>query len=360
MGIAHDGSFPLRALLDLSDIDRPEPLAGYQDQLLDVISSRLARGDDVLAVTAAIADANNLLTRRLLDLAQAHLGPPPCRYAWLVLGSQGRGEQVLSSDQDSAIAYESGLPADEPAVREYFAALSGMVVNALALAGLPLCAGGYMATNWCRPMTEFQSLFHGWIDDPQPHALLWAQVFLDVQAGAGDLPIDPLERLLVAGGRRGPFRAQMARAAVMFRPSLTWWGGLRTTRATSGSRPQEASTAVRTLDVKASGTAPIVLLARLYALAAGSAAHSTVERLEAATGTLSPPDTAALIDAYRYLTGLRLRHQLEQIRAGFPADNRICPEQLPMQDRRRLRTALHVIRDVQEITARNFATHTVS
>lgn len=351
MGIAHDGSFPLRALLDLSDINRPEPLAGYQDQLLEVISGRLARGDDVLAVTAAIADANNLLTRRLLDLAQAHLGPPPCRYVWLVLGSQGRGEQVLSSDQDSAIAYESGLPEDEPAVRAYFAALSALVVNALALAGLPLCAGGYMATNWCRPMAEFQSLFHGWIDDPQPHALLWAQVFLDVQACAGDLPIDPLERLLVTGGRRGPFRAQMARAAVMFRPSLTWWGGLRTTRV---------ATDVRSLDVKASGTAPIVLLARLYALAAGSAAHSTVERLEAASGTLSPPDTAALIDAYRYLTGLRLGHQLEQIRAGLPADNRICPEQLPMQDRRRLRTALHVIRDVQEITATNFATHTVS
>lgn len=351
MGIPHSGSFPLRALLDFQDISRLDPLAGYQEQLLDVIGERLAQGDDVLAVTAAIADANNLLTRRLLDLAQVDLGPPPCRYAWLVLGSQGRGEQVLSSDQDSAIAYESGAPENEPAVREYFAALSGVVIGALAFAGLPLCGGGYMATNWCRPLAEFRSLFHGWIDDPQPHALLWAQVFLDVQACAGDLPIDPLEDLLVAGGGRGPFRAQMARAAVMFRPSLTWWGGLRTTRT---------STDVRTLDIKTSGTAPIVLLARLYALAAGSAAHSTVARLQTATGTLSPPDAAALIDAYRYLTGLRLGHQLEQIRAGLPADNLISPELLSVEDRRRLRTALHVIRDVQEITARNFATHTVS
>jgi CBS domain-containing protein len=351
MGMPESGSFPLRAVLDIGDIDRLEPLAGYQEQLLDVISARLAQGDDVLTVTTAIADANNLLTGRLLDLAEAHLGPPPCRFAWLVLGSQGRGEQVLSSDQDSAIAYESVLPGDEPAIRAYFASLSELVVNALAGAGLPLCGGGYMATNWCRPLTEFERLFHGWIEDPQPHALLQAQVFLDVQACYGDLSIEPLENLLVAGGRRGPFRAQMARAAVLFRPSLTWWGGLRTTRAAGD---------VRTLDVKVSGTAPIVLLARLYALAAGSAAHSTVERLEAASGTLSPPDADALIDAYRYLTGLRLGHQLEQIRAGLPADNLIRPEKLSAEDKRRLRAALHVIRDVQEITARNFATHTVT
>jgi CBS domain-containing protein len=328
-----------------------EPLAGYQEQLLETISPRLAQGDDVLLVTAAIADANNLLTTRLLDLAQAQLGPPPCRFAWLVLGSQGRGEQVLSSDQDSAIAYESGLPTDEPAVRTYFAALSDLVVGALAVAGLPLCDGGFMATNWTRPMTDFQALFRGWIEEPQPQALLWAQVFLDVQSCYGDLPIDPLENLLVAGGRRGPFRAQMARAAVLFRPSLTWWGGLRTIRTNRD---------VKTLDVKLSGTAPIVLLARLYALAAGSAAHSTVERLEAATGVLSPPDAAALTDAYRFLTGLRLGHQLEQIRAGLPADNLIRPEELMVEDRRRLRTSLRVIRDVQEITARNFATHTVT
>jgi CBS domain-containing protein len=203
--MAESGSFPLRAVRDVADIGRLEPLAGYQQQLLDVIAARFAQGDDVLTVTAAIADANNLLTTRLLDLAHAHLGPPPCRYAWLVLGSQGRGEQVLSSDQDSAIVYESGAPERDPAVREYFATLSELVVSALALAGLPLCGGGYMATNWCRSMTEFKQLFHGWIDDPQPHALLWAQVFLDVQACYGDLSIEPLENLLVAGGSRGPF-----------------------------------------------------------------------------------------------------------------------------------------------------------
>jgi CBS domain-containing protein len=95
----------------------------------------------------------------------------------------------------------------------------------------------------------------------------------------------------------------MARAAVLFRPALTWWGGLRTTRAPNDALKLDARKLdVRTLDVKVSGTAPIVLLARLYALAAGSAAHSTTERLKAAAGTLSPPDREALIDAYRFLT----------------------------------------------------------
>lgn len=333
-------------LVDVGDIRNREPLDAYQAQLLGTIRSRLDAGDDALAVTAAIAEANNALTRRLLELAEAHLGPPPCRYAWLVLGSQGRGEQVLSSDQDSAIAYEGVPTADEPAVRGYFAALSDLVVTALARAGLPLCSGGYMATSWCLPLEDFRGLFRGWIDEPEPQALLQAEVFLDVQACHGELPVDDLEHLLLAGGRRGPFRAQMARAAVTFTPPLSWLGRVRTQNSV--------------LDVKRSGTAAIVLLARLYALVAGSTAHSTELRLQSTVGTLNASDAAGLVEAYRFLTGLRLRHQVEQIGRGRPADNWVRPDQMTDDERRRLRSSLHTVRDIQAVTASRFATHTVT
>lgn len=336
---------PVRVIDEIVDIDRLEPLDGYQGQVLDLIRSGLAAGVDVLEVSAAVADTNDSLTRRLLVLAETHLGPPPCRYRWLALGSHGRREQVLSSDQDHAIAYERPAPGEETAAHDYFRELAGHVVPALARAGLPLCSGGYMATNWCRPLDEFEQLFRSWIDDPQPMALLQAEVFLDVRACHGDLPTDVLDRILLVGGSRGPFRVRMAHAAVAFRPPFGWFGRLRST-----------------VDVKLGGTAAIVLLARLYALSAGATEHSTVRRLQAASagGTLSPSTAESLIDAFRFLTDLRLRHQVEQVGKGTHADNRVSLDSLTSEQKQRLRTTLRFVRDVQDVTAMRFSTSSVT
>lgn len=336
---------PRRLVDGLTGLDRLETLDAYQDEMAAVVRRLVAQGDvDVLAVTQVLAQVNDDLTRRLLALAEAELGPPPSAYAWLSLGSHGRGEQVLSSDQDSALAYEDGAQG----ALEYFPRLAEQVVHALARAGLPLCDGGYMATNWCRPIGEFRHMFHDWVERPEPEALLRAEVFLDVRPVHGDLSVDVLDRTLVSGGSRGPFRVQMARAAVTFRPPLNFFGRLRTTDSA--------------LDVKRAGTAAIVLLARLYALAGGSSARTTVLRLSAAAdaGTLSRVGAAELTDAYRFLTGLRLRHQVEQVAHGRAVDNLVPLDDLSAAERERLRTTLRHLRDVQTATESRFATHTVT
>lgn len=337
---------PLRLVDSLSRLDELEALDGYQDQILTVVRELLSDDDvDVLDVTQAIAHVNDALTVRLLRLAEVELGPPPCAYAWLALGSHGRGEQVLSSDQDSALAWAD---AQDAAAQTYFPHLAAPVVTALARAGLPLCDGGFMATSWSHPVGDFRRMFAHWVDLPQPEGLLQAEVFLDVRPVHGGLPVDVLDRTLVAGGSRGPFRVQMARAAVTFRPPLGWFGRLRTVDGA--------------LDVKRAGTAAIVLLARLYALAAGSSARSTVRRLDAAAdgGTLSRRSADDLTEAYRFLTGLRLRRQVEQVSAGGVADNLVHLDALSEHDHDRLRTALRHVRDAQEATASRFATHTVT
>lgn len=346
MGSPEQLATPLRALDELRSIARPEPLDGYRQLLVELVAGLLAEGADAVEVTQAVARVNDTLTARLLALAEAELGPVPCRYAWLSLGSQGRGEQVLSSDQDSAVAYEDDAP---EAARGYVAALADLVVEALARAGLPRCAGGYMATTWCRPLGDYQRLFRGWVTAPEPQALLQAEVFLDVRAAHGTLPADPLGAVLVGGGgERSRFLVMMARAAVTFRPPLRPLGGVR---ARDG-----------VVDVKLAGIAALVLLARLYALAAGSDARTTPLRLAAAAeaGTLSRAGAAQLTEAYRFLTRLRLRHQLDQARRGVAPDNLVPLDDLTPAERRRLRDVLHAVRDTQAYTATRFATHTVT
>jgi CBS domain-containing protein len=336
----------VRSLAGLDDIVRLEPLDRYQAEVLALVRERL--GDlDPLDISGVVADLNDSLVGRLIGLAETHLGPPPAAYRWLALGSHGRREQVLSSDQDHAIAYETTDPAGSGPVREYFVALAGLVVPALARAGLPLCPGGYMATGWCRPLTEYERMFRGWVADPQPQALLQAEVFLDTRGCQGELPTRSLDRILRAGGDRGPFRAQLARAAVLFRPPLGWFGRIRTTGDA--------------VDVKLGGTAAIVLLARLYALAAGASEHSTVPRIRAAAraGVLGRPGAESLEAAYRFLTELRLRHQIDQVGAGRPADNLVPVDRLTPEQRHRLTETLRVVRDLQDVTAMRFATSSV-
>jgi CBS domain-containing protein len=336
---------PLNVVEAVTHIGGLAPLDGYQREMVTVVGHLLGNGVDVLQVTRAVARVNDILTARLLRLAEAELGQPPCNYAWLALGSHGRGEQVLSSDQDSAIAFDDRLPVT---AAEYFPRLAGLVVMALTRAGQPLCDGGYMATRWCRPIGAYRELFRAWVDEPEPEALLKAEVFLDVRPVHGDLPVDVLDRILIDGGSRGQFLVQMARAAVTFTPPLGLFGRLRT----RGS----------TIDVKRAGIAAIVLLARLYGLAAGSTARATVARLEdaAAGGTLSLAAAGTLAESYRFLTALRLRHQVDQVVGGLPPDNQLRLDDLTGADRRRLSESLRVVRDVQKITATNFATHTVT
>src|SRR5690606_28954443 len=248
--------------------------------------------DPALAVLASLHDT---LTIRMLELAEQELGPPPVPYAWLALGSQGRMEQLPRSDQDTALAYaEPGAEAGE-----YFATLAARVTDGLAAAGVPRCPGGFMATGWCRPLEGWQRTFQGWLDEPDARSLLGAQVFLDLRRVAGELDVDVLDRVLARGRDRPGIQLALARTARRFSPRAHRFGRLRVERLP----PPE---------LKLRGTVPVVLLGRLYGLAAGSAERTTAGRLRAAAaGGLISSDTAdTLIDAYETLLSVRLAAEL--------------------------------------------------
>jgi CBS domain-containing protein len=327
-------------------VDAIDAVDGYGARLADTVRQRVDGGADALEVSRAISTINDALTQRLLTLAGSELGPPPCAYAWLALGSQGRGEQSLLSDQDNALAY---IPPDsereKAATQAYFATLTERVVDTLHRAGFPYCSGGYMATNWRRTIPEWQDTFHDWLDRPSSQGVVEAEVFLDFRRIHGDLDPDPLNAILQTSADRPRFLILMARAAVTFRPPL------RFGRISS-----------RRVDLKKGGLAPIVLLARLYALAGGSLARHTLDRLDAAAqaGQLSREGATKLSEAYRTLTELRLHSQLRASAAGEPPTNDVALKELAATQHSRLRDALQVVREYQQITELHFHTELVT
>ncbi|ADH63472.1 putative CBS domain and cyclic nucleotide-regulated nucleotidyltransferase [Allomeiothermus silvanus DSM 9946] len=331
---------PLYLARRLERSEDPEQLQGYGLELAGVIENLLNGGLGAAEIGRAVSTLNDLLLYRLLRLAEQKLGPPPTPYAWIVFGSEGRMEQTLLTDQDNALIYAQ----PSPQAAHYFPQLAEFVVNGMLSAGFPPCPGGYMAINWHKPLADWLQLFREWIERPTPEALLESAIFFDFRPLHSSLDLSALREAVGQARSNQRFLAQLARSALEFRPPLTLFRQIR---------QDEAG-----LDLKKSGITPIVSLARLYALAAGSEAVSTPERLKAAAqaGTLSEETALTLAEAFAFLLRLRLREQLQAFRKGQPVGNRVRLETLSPLERRHLREAFLAIREAQEATRLSFRT----
>jgi CBS domain-containing protein len=250
-------------------------------------------------------------------------------------------EQALLTDQDNALVYLE----DSDEARDYFGTLADRVKNDLLRAGFPPCPGGYMATNWHRPLDEWIQLFKGWVETPDPQALLETAIFFDFRPVHGALSLEPLEQIIQEARKRHIFLGQLARSALEFRPPLGFFR--RIIRDEDGR-----------VDLKAGGVAPIVSLARVYALEAGARTRSTFMRLEAAAeaNTLSQEGAETLAETYRFLLQLRLREQLATVQAGGIPDNKIRLQTLSPRENRHLKDAFLAIREMQDATSHRFRT----
>jgi CBS domain-containing protein len=296
----------------------------------------LSQGVQARQLTALVSHLNDVLTQRLLELLAPRHGVPLESLCWLALGSEGRGEQTVATDQDNALILPDGIDADARARALAF----GRSVNlALAECGYPLCRGGVMAgePGCCLTLREWRERFSHWIEHGAPQDLLNASIYFDLRPLAGDPGLaERLHEEVLESARRTPrFLKQLALNALAHGAPLNWLGGIDT--AEDG-----------TVDLKLQGTAIFVDAARIYSLAHGVAATNTRERLEA-VGTrlgLSPSEYEAWVGGFEFLQMLRLRIQLEGEGGAHP--NRAAPSALNDIDRRILKESFRLARMLQQ------------
>ncbi len=337
--LRHEAKNPLYFLRQLEHSgDLAKTLPRYVLDVAGTVETLYKGGLDVAQIGRIIANLNATLVRRLLKAAEQELGPAPTPYAWMVFGSEGRMEQMLLTDQDNALVFKE----DKAEYRKYFKILAERVVGGLIRAGFPPCPGGYMATNWCRPLDDWVKLFRRWVSTPEPQALLEACIFFDFRSVYGELSLEPLERILFGTGKQSIFLAHMSRTALEFRPPLSLF---RRIRDENGQ-----------VDIKKGGVAPIVAIARFYALEAGMRSRSTFKRLKAAAaaGKLSRDGAENLSDTYRFLLKLNLKEQLAELKAGETPDNKIRLQSLSALENRRLKENFMGIRLIQESISQRF------
>lgn len=297
-------------------------------------------------VTAILTDA---VTTRLIALAEAALGPPPVPYAWLAAGSQGRQEQTALSDQDNALLLDDSFSAAVHGT--YFENLARTVCDGLNACGYVYCPGEMMAmnANWRLTLSQWKETFRRWIDQPEPKALMLLSVFFDLRPvhGPADL-FDVLQTtILERTAKNRIFQAHMARNALTHEPPIGFFRNFVLVRGGDHHH---------TLDLKHRGVAPIIDLARVYALAAGVRPVNTFDRLAAAAdaGTLSRDGVQDLTDALEFVALTRLRHQARMIREGQKADNFLAPEELSGFERNHLKAAFAVVKTMQGSMANTY------
>ena len=315
-------------------------MAAVHSRLPELARGLLAEKVPILDIAGVVSAVLCGMSARAVVLAEAAmkkegLGSAPASWCFLVLGSAGRGESLLSADQDNAIVH-AGTAADDP----WFAELGRRAADLLDAAGVPYCRGKVMASSpSCRgTLEDWRRRIAGWVEQPTPRNLLNVDIFYDFRPVHGDHGLaEELRRDAVAAARASrPFLSVMTAELAGRGSALGWFGRI----ATENGRA----------DLKRGGTLPIVSGARVLALACGSGATGTAERLRVATeaGKLNQNDAELLTGALELLMELVLEQQILDLGAGHEASPKVEVKRLAAPRRARLKAALRTVEIVDE------------
>ena len=293
-----------------------------------------ASGIRIERITRLVGELNTRLFARLWALlAPAEVLANTCL---LVMGSEGRGEQILKTDQDNALLIRDGF--EWPGLD----ALAAQFNAALVELGYPPCPGDIMLTNplWRQPLAAFKETMRDWLHGGggggTPDGAMHLAIFFDAAAVAGDAALlhearAHLERIL---GGQDAFLARFAAAADQFQEPGNWFTRLK------GRRNEQP------LDLKKLGTFPIVHGVRALALQYGVREQGTAERLAKLVRLerIEPDLAQDLVQALHLLMGIRLTHQLSQREHGLVAGNEVKPSELSTLEREPLHDALAIVK----------------
>ncbi|CAB5090457.1 Predicted signal-transduction protein containing cAMP-binding and CBS domains [Olavius algarvensis associated proteobacterium Delta 3] len=323
--------FLIREIADAASIDEIIACHHRLPQLIRNLITSGARADNVTQFITTVSDG---ILNKIMSFTLEKMGPPPARFVFMILGSEGRREQTLKTDQDNAIIFEDVPESSESEVRDYFLKFGEIACDMLDQAGYDFCTGGVMAKNpkWCQSLATWKSYFSNWIRAAEAEDLLQASIFFDFRGGYGEFGlIDDLRKHLFAslGGWAGFFR-HLAENALNFRPPLGFFG---TFVVESKGEHRDK------FDIKLAMT-PIVDFARIYALRHNVVETNTLDRLAylRRKEILRQKEYEELEKAYGFMLQLRFVRQITAIvDEKSKPDNYINPKNLTRIEQKMLK-----------------------
>ncbi len=301
-----------------------------------------ARPRTVAHMNSAVCDA---ATTRFIELAVEELGPPPAAFAFIAMGSQGRQEQTLLTDQDNAIIYRKDNGSAGAMEQDYFLSLGRRVCRWLGRSGYALCDGNVMAGNpdWCRSLKEWKENFAEWILKAEPRELLDFSICLDFRPVYGEAELAHELRIFIYRvlEDRPSFLPHLAQNALLFKPPFRLLG-----RIINSSSPGRVA---GQLNMKET-LMPVIGFGRLYALRHKLPLTHSMERIEALVwkNVLQASACDAVSASYDFLMRLRFQAQLAGLQAGGSMDNSIALNTIGNMDEAMLKQTFLQIESLQK------------
>ncbi|WP_028295479.1 DUF294 nucleotidyltransferase-like domain-containing protein [Olivibacter sitiensis] len=272
----------------------------------------------VSIINELITTISDTIAQNIIELVLKELGEAPVRFVFMVLGSEGRREQTLKTDQDNAIIYEDVEAGKRNGVREYFLQFGQKVSDMLHEVGFVYCTGGYMASNpkWTHSLSHWKQNYYTWMEESQPKTAIQFSTFFDCRYLYGNRML--MEELKEYLDRKlqeplDKFFVYLAKNALQYEPPSSLFGSIKTMRVDNRD----------VFDIKKTMT-PIVDLVRLYALRNRVFRENTGERMEVLRdmGVFDDGRYKELYQAYYFLMSMRLNKQVTQIiEQKVPPDN---------------------------------------
>lgn len=311
----------------------------------EIVYQLLTRGVKSEIVNQMITTIADTILEKVIEEVIEEKGTPPAGFMFMVLGSEGRKEQTLLTDQDNAIIYEDKANEQRERVRRYFLDFAELVSDRLNLIGFHYCKGGYMASNpaWTHSLSHWKSSYKAWIAESNVENAMKIAAFFDCRYAYGDYELmkdlkSYFENILTA--EPGRFFYNQAANVLQHEMPLTFFNHFKTRNKNHH----------KVINLKHTMT-PIVDGVRLFALKNNIFRTNTGERLQELyqNGIFSEQEHNEIYHAYYYLMGLRLRKQAESIiNDKAEPDNYIEPHRLTHVEQITLKEIFKEINDFKQ------------
>lgn len=340
---------PQKLVRDIEEAQTINELKERHKQIQSLVLHLVGTGVPTRDLVTMIAHLNDQLLLRLITLLRAQqFSDLTDRFAFIVLGSEGRREQTLTTDQDNAIIYDEDLTEEEiDRIKDF----SHVLIDSLIDIGVPACPGGIMAKNkiWRRSRAEWSEVLGEWLVSPTPDHIMTGSMFFDLRTIYGDKSFERGIKKWLAEyfSREKAFLVHSAANAVRFKTPLGLFGNIKVER--DGEHRGK-------FDVKKSGIFTITEGIKALAFEKGITDGGTCERIRdlVKAGVFKQSMADDLEASYNFLVFMRLKCQVESLRAGNEPSNYIALAKLNHMERGRMKLAFEEVKEFQEFLSVHF------
>lgn len=314
-----------------------------------LVNALIESGDKTHNITRIITSISDAIVNRVLQLTIEDVGTPPCRFAFMVMGSEGRMEQTLLTDQDNAIVFENQEGDKLDIAYRYFIEMGEQVNKTLDKIGYKLCKGEVMARNpkWTQPLTVWKDYFTGWVNNSDPQSIMEASIFFDFRAvfGSSEIVSDLRDHVNQSTEHKSVFFYNMAQSVIKYKSPINMFGNL-----ISDTTGQEDAVDIKRILL------PVISFIRLYSLRHDIVETNSLARLKQLylQQIIQKSMYIELKQSYNFLMQQRFREQAKSILNNEPATNHISIVTLTHIELASLKKILGEINNLQTKTSFDF------